>query len=113
MVERNLNSIVINLPAIERCRLYQFPRYDHMVVGWRVEIVEVAVGVVAIGVFALLGLFGRRSLARQHRTEETVGPMRVVQIEPGPMPILTASAPASISALAPSAVATLPAITWQ
>ena len=28
------------------------------------------------------------------------------------MPTLTASAPASISALAPSAVATLPAITW-
>jgi len=38
--------------------------------------------------------------------------MRVVQIEPGPMPILTASAPASISACAPSRVATLPAITW-
>ena len=37
---------------------------------------------------------------------------RVVQIEPGPMPTLTASAPASISACAPSAVATLPAITW-
>ena len=36
---------------------------------------------------------------------------RVVQIEPGPMPTLTASAPASISALVPSAVATLPAIT--
>jgi len=38
--------------------------------------------------------------------------MRVVQIEPGPMPTLTASAPASISALAPSAVAILPAMTW-
>src|SRR5262249_10359028 len=37
---------------------------------------------------------------------------RVVQIEPGPMPTLTASAPASISALAPSAVATLPATIW-
>ena len=37
--------------------------------------------------------------------------MRVVQIEPGPMPTLTASAPASISACAPSAVATLPAMT--
>ena len=37
---------------------------------------------------------------------------RVVQIEPGPMPTLTASAPWSISALAPSAVATLPATTW-
>ncbi len=41
----------------------------------------------------------------------TPATMRVVQIEPGPMPTLTASAPASISALAPSAVATLPAIT--
>ena len=36
---------------------------------------------------------------------------RVVQIEPGPMPTFTASAPASISALVPSAVATLPATT--
>ena len=41
----------------------------------------------------------------------TPATMRVVQIEPGPMPTLTASAPASISACAPSAVATLPAIT--
>ena len=32
----------------------------------------------------------------------TPATMRVVQIEPGPMPTLTASAPASISALAPS-----------
>ena len=32
----------------------------------------------------------------------TPATMRVVQIEPGPMPILTASAPASISACAPS-----------
>ncbi len=36
---------------------------------------------------------------------------RVVQIEPGPMPILIASAPASISASAASAVAMLPAMT--
>ena len=36
---------------------------------------------------------------------------RVVQIEPGPMPTFTASAPASTSARAPSGVATLPAIT--
>src|ERR1043166_2693828 len=36
---------------------------------------------------------------------------RVVQIEPGPMPTLMASAPASMSALAPSPVATLPATT--
>ena len=42
----------------------------------------------------------------------TPATMRVVQIEPGPMPIFTASAPASISAWAPSRVATLPAITW-
>jgi hypothetical protein len=40
----------------------------------------------------------------------TPATMRVVQIEPGPMPTLTASAPASISAWA-SAVATLPATT--
>ena len=36
--------------------------------------------------------------------------IRVVQIEPGPIPTLTASAPASASAIAPSAVAMLPAI---
>ena len=36
---------------------------------------------------------------------------RVVQIEPGPIPTLTASAPASIRASVPAAVATLPAIT--
>ena len=36
---------------------------------------------------------------------------RVVQIEPGPIPILTASAPASTSAFTASAVATLPAMT--
>ena len=41
----------------------------------------------------------------------TPATMRVVQIEPGPMPTLMASAPASISALAPSLVATLPATT--
>ena len=35
---------------------------------------------------------------------------RVVQIEPGPMPIFTPSAPAAIKAATPSAVATLPAI---
>ena len=34
---------------------------------------------------------------------------RVVQIAPGPMPTLTASAPASISAAVASGVATLPA----
>ena len=36
--------------------------------------------------------------------------MRVVQIDPGPMPTFTASAPASTRALAPAAVATLPAM---
>jgi hypothetical protein len=34
---------------------------------------------------------------------------RVVQMLPGPIPIFTASTPASISALVPSAVATFPA----
>ena len=41
----------------------------------------------------------------------TPATMRVVQIEPGPMPTLIASAPASISARVASAVATLPATT--
>src|ERR1043165_1121578 len=36
---------------------------------------------------------------------------RVVQIEPGPTPTLTASAPASTNACAPSLVATLPPTT--
>ena len=36
---------------------------------------------------------------------------RVVQIEPGPTPTLTASAPASMSACAPERVATLPPMT--
>ena len=42
----------------------------------------------------------------------TPATIRVVQIEPGPMPTLIASAPASTSAFAASAVATLPATTW-
>src|SRR3954451_23538863 len=37
---------------------------------------------------------------------------RVVQIEPGPTPTLTASEPASTKACAPSRVATLPPMTW-
>ena len=37
---------------------------------------------------------------------------RVVQMEPGPMPIFTQSAPASMRARVPSAVATLPAMSW-
>ena len=36
--------------------------------------------------------------------------IRVVQIEPGPMPTLIASAPAFTNSIAPSEVATLPAI---
>jgi len=40
----------------------------------------------------------------------TPATMRVVQIEPGPMPTLTQSAPASISASVASRVATLPAM---
>ncbi len=36
---------------------------------------------------------------------------RVVQIEPGPMPTFTASAPAAIRSRQPSLVATFPAIT--
>src|SRR4029079_17979534 len=42
----------------------------------------------------------------------TPATIRVVQIDPGPIPTLIASAPASTSALAASAVATLPATTW-
>ena len=42
----------------------------------------------------------------------TPATIRVVQIEPGPIPTLIASAPASTSAFAASAVATLPATTW-
>ena len=41
----------------------------------------------------------------------TPATMRVVQIEPGPMPTLTASAPASTSARAAAPVAMLPPIT--
>ena len=42
----------------------------------------------------------------------TPATIRVVQMEPGPIPTLIASAPASASALAASAVAMLPATTW-
>ena len=41
----------------------------------------------------------------------TPATIRVVQIEPGPMPTLTPSAPWSTSAFAPAAVAMLPPIT--
>ena len=37
--------------------------------------------------------------------------IRVVHIDPGPIPTFTASAPASANAFAPAAVAILPAIT--
>ena len=39
--------------------------------------------------------------------------IRVVQIDPGPIPTLTASAPALAKANAPLAVATLPAMTGK
>ena len=39
--------------------------------------------------------------------------MRVVQIDPAPMPTLMASAPAEIRSRVPSAVATLPAMTGK
>src|SRR5690606_41062604 len=42
----------------------------------------------------------------------TPATIRVVQIEPGPIPTLTQSAPASTKALAAAAVAILPPITW-
>jgi len=54
----------------------------------------------------------RRKQPRRSAVRPTPATMRVVQIEPGPMPTLTASAPASTSACAASAVAMLPAITW-
>ena len=66
----------------------------------------------AIGNYPDAGLVGRLPRRRGWPSAcgmPTPATMRVVQIEPGPMPILTASAPASISALVPSAVATLPA----
>src|SRR5690606_41003284 len=43
----------------------------------------------------------------------TPATIRVVQIDPGPMPTLTASTPASTSASAASAVALLPPTTWR
>ena len=42
----------------------------------------------------------------------TPATIRVVQIDPGPIPTLIASAPAPTSAAAASPVATLPAMTW-
>src|SRR5438874_3237427 len=43
----------------------------------------------------------------------TPATIRVVQIDPGPTPTLTALTPTSISALVASPVATLPAISWS
>ena len=64
---------------------------------------------------AITGTPCGRHLARQSKTAVICGTptpatTRVVQIEPGPMPDLDASAPASISASAASPVATLPAM---
>jgi hypothetical protein len=63
---------------------------------------------------AMMGTPCLRPTAAQSRMAVTCGmPMpattRVVQMEPGPMPTLTASAPASMSASVAAAVATLPA----
>ena len=65
---------------------------------------------------AMTGTPLSRSAAATLETAVTCGTptparMRVVQMEPGPMPTLIASAPASTNANAASAVATLPAIT--
>ena len=63
---------------------------------------------------AIIGTLAARAAAAQFMIAESCGTptpatIRVVQMEPGPMPTFIASAPASISALVPSAVATLPA----
>jgi hypothetical protein len=66
---------------------------------------------------AITGTLAPRARSTTSRMAENCGiptpaTMRVVQIVPGPMPTLIESAPASISAWAPSPVATLPATTW-
>ena len=66
---------------------------------------------------AMTGTSCSRHASATSRTAENWGTptpatMRVVQMVPGPMPTLTASAPASIRALAPSGVAMFPASTW-
>ena len=63
---------------------------------------------------AMTGMPWRRATWATSHTAETWGTptpatTRVVQIEPGPTPALMASAPAPMSASAPSPVATLPA----
>ena len=63
---------------------------------------------------AIAGTPSARQAAAVSSTAENCGTptpatTRVVQMLPGPMPIFTASAPASTSASAPSGVATLPA----
>jgi hypothetical protein len=65
---------------------------------------------------AIAGMPCSRQAAAVSRTAVNCGTptpatTRVVHMLPGPMPIFTASAPAPISARAPSGVATLPPIT--
>ncbi len=65
---------------------------------------------------AITGMPARAAPSSAYWIAETCGTptpatMRVVQIEPGPTPTLTASAPWSARAFAPSPVATLPPIT--
>ena len=64
---------------------------------------------------AMIGVPCRVANLRQSRMAviwgtPTPATILVVQIDPGPTPTLTASTPALMSAWAPSAVATLPAI---
>ena len=65
---------------------------------------------------AITGTSAGSAASRALSTAETCGTptpvtIRVVQMDPGPMPTLTASTPASMSSCAPSVVATLPAMT--
>ena len=61
------------------------------------------------GIFAFLQT-STASITAVNCGTPTPATILVVQIEPGPIPTLIASAPASSNAFAPSAVATLPAI---
>ncbi len=63
----------------------------------------------------MTGILWRSAAFAQSITDEIIGTpmpamMRVVQIEPAPMPTFTASTPSPISASVPSPVATLPAM---
>ncbi len=67
---------------------------------------------------AIIALPRRAPSSAASRTAESCGTpipatTRVVQIEPGPIPILTTSAPASYKAAAPEVVAILPAIMFK